>query len=176
MFIMKSIFRLIFILCIGMLALPTQLMAQSIAYVDALRLIDESPQGKAELQKLEEEFGIRRQDLQRRLDNWLAEEDNLKKNSLLMTSEEVDAKLQELSDLQRSLRREQEIYNNDYSRSRNQGIAKLEKMITEVIFQVAQEQDIDLVLQQVVYASSDINLTDTVLEELERMFEEADKS
>ena len=173
---MKSIFRFIFILCIGMLALPTQLMAQSIAYVDALRLIDESPQGKAEMQKLEEEFGVRRQDLQRRMDNFVAEEEDLKKNSLLMTSEEVDAKLQELNDLQRSLRREQEIYNNDYSRNRNQGIARLEEMITEVIFRIAREREIDLVLQQVVYASGNIDLTDTILQELERMFEEGDDS
>ncbi|MCY4228331.1 MAG: OmpH family outer membrane protein [Gammaproteobacteria bacterium] len=171
---MKSIFR--FILCIGMLALPTQLMAQSVAYVDALRLIDESPQGEAEMQKLEEEFGVRRQDLQRRMDNFVAEEADLKKNSLLMTSEEVDAKLQELNDLQRSLRREQEIYNNDYSRNRNQGIARLEEMITEVIFRIAREREIDLVLQQVVYASSNIDLTDTILQELERMFEEGDDS
>lgn len=169
---MKSIFRFIFILCIGVLVLPTQLMAQSIAYVDALRLIDESPQGKVEMQELEEEFGVRRQDLQRRMDNFVAEEADLKKNSLLMTSEEVDSKLQELSELQRSLRREQEIYNNDYSRNRNQGIARLEEMITEVIFRVAREREIDLVLQQVVYASSSIDLTDTILQELERMFEE----
>ena len=169
---MKSIFRFIFTLCIGVLILPTQLMAQSIAYVDALRLIDESPQGKVEMQKLEEEFGVRRQDLQRRMDNFVAEEADLKKNSLLMTSEEVDSKLQELSELQRSLRREQEIYNNDYSRNRNQGIARLEEMITEVIFRVAREREIDLVLQQVVYASSSIDLTDTILRELERMFEE----
>ncbi len=147
-------------------------MAQSIAYVDALRLIDESPQGKVEMQELEEEFGVRRQDLQRRMDNFVAEEADLKKNSLLMTSEEVDSKLQELSELQRSLRREQEIYNNDYSRNRNQGIARLEEMITEVIFRVAREREIDLVLQQVVYASSSIDLTDTILQELERMFEE----
>ncbi len=173
---MKSISSLIFALCIGMLALPTQLMAQSIAYVDALRLIDESPQGKAEMQKLEEEFGVRRQDLQRRMDNFVAEEEELKKNSLLMTSEEVDAKLQELTDLQRSLRREQEIYNNNYSRNRNQGIARLEEMITEVIFRVARERQIDLVLQQVVYASSNIDLTDTILQELERMFEEGGDS
>lgn len=173
---MKSIFRFTFILCIGMLALPTQLMAQSIAYVDALRLIDESPQGKAEIQKLEEEFGVRRQDLQRRMDSFVAEEAELKKNSLLMTSEEVDAKLQELTDLQRSLRREQEIYNDDYSRKRNQGIAQLEEMITEVIFRIAREREIDLVLQQVVYASSNIDLTDMILQELERMFEEGGDS
>ena len=156
--------------------MPTQLMAQSIAYVDALRLIDESPQGKVEMQKLEEEFGVRRQDLQRRMDNFVAEEADLKKNSLLMTSEEVDAKLKVLTEQQRSLRREQEIYNNDYSRNRNQGIARLEEMITEVIFRVAREREIDLVLQQVVYASKNIDLTDLILQELERMFEEENDS
>ncbi len=173
---MKSIFSLIFLFCIGILVLPTQLMAQSIAYVDALRLIDESPQGKVEMQKLEEEFGVRRQDLQRRMDNFVAEEADLKKNSLLMTSEEVDAKLKVLTEQQRSLRREQEIYNNDYSRNRNQGIARLEEMITEVIFRVAREREIDLVLQQVVYASKNIDLTDLILQELERMFEEENDS
>ncbi|MXZ81174.1 MAG: OmpH family outer membrane protein [Gammaproteobacteria bacterium] len=168
---MKSTFRLV-IFCIGMLALPAQLMAQTIAYVDARRLIDESPQGRVEMQKLEEEFGVRRQDLQRRMDEYIAKEEDLKKNSLLMTSEEVDEKLQELTDLQRFLRREQELYNDDYSRSRNQGIVRLEEMISQVIFKVAREQEIDLVLQQVVYASSSIDFTDMILKELERMFRE----
>lgn len=166
----NSVVRLVLILCIAMVALPVQVVAQSIAYVDALRLINESPQGMEEMQKIEEEFKVRRLDLQRRTEKFIAEEEALKKNSLLMTSEEVDAKLQELTDLQRSLRREQEIYNNDYNRSRNQGIARLEELISQVIFDVARERKIDLVLQQVVYASDNIDLTNEILEKLERMF------
>jgi len=59
-------------------------------------------------------------------------------------------------------------YNEDYARRRSHHLGKLEKLITEVIRDVAKREGLDVVFQQVVYASEDIDLTDTVLEELKK--------
>ena len=49
-------------------ALPGQALAEKMGYGDALRLIDESPQGQEELKKLEDEFAGRNRDIKGRMD------------------------------------------------------------------------------------------------------------
>jgi outer membrane protein len=160
------------ILLVIALVSPAPLVAQSLAYVDARRLIDEAPQGKAEIKSLEEQFSERNRDLKGRIDEFELRETELKKNAVLMSSDELQQKTTELRDIQRTLQREQQIFNEDYTRSRNQGLAKLEKLISEVIIKIAVDEEIDLVVQNAVYASQVIDLTPRVLEELSRLHQQ----
>jgi outer membrane protein len=168
---MKFRFIAHFLLLVALVA-PVPLLAQTLAYVDARRLIDEAPQGKAEIKDLEDQFGERNRDLKGRIDEFGLRETELKKNAVLMTSEELKQKTEELRDMQRTLQREQQIYNEDYNRARNQGLARLEKMISDVIIKLAVDKKVDLVVQQAVYASDSIDLTNQVLEELERLHQQ----
>jgi outer membrane protein len=160
------------ILLVIALVSPAPLVAQSLAYVDARRLIDEAPQGKAEIKSLEEQFSERNRDLKGRIDEFELRETELKKNAVLMSSDELQQKTTELRDIQRTLQREQQVFNEDYTRSRNQGLAKLEKLISEVIIKIAVDEEIDLVVQNAVYASQGIDLTPRVLEELGRLHQQ----
>lgn len=160
------------ILLVVALVSPALLVAQSLAYVDARRLIDEAPQGKAEIKLLEEQFSERNRDLKGSIDEFELRETELKKNAVLMSSEELQQKTTELRDIQRTLKREQQVYNEDYTRSRNQGLARLEKLISEVIIKIAVDEEIDLVVQNAVYASRGIDLTNRVLEELGRLHQQ----
>lgn len=160
------------ILLVIALVSPAPLVAQSLAYVDARRLIDEAPQGKAEIKSLEEQFSERNRDLKGRIDEFELRETELKKNAVLMSSDELQQKTTELRDIQRTLQREQQVFNEDYTRSRNQGLAKLEKLISEVIIKIAVDEEIDLVVQNAVYASQGIDMTPRVLEELSRLHQQ----
>lgn len=154
------------------LLFPMQSFAEKIGYVDARRLIDEAPQGKNEIQSLEDAFSERNRELKSRIDEFQLRETELQKNAVIMSSGELQTKTTELRDLQRELQRDQQIYNEDYTRSRNQGLARLEKLISEVIIELAIREEYDLVLQQAVYASRSIDLTDNVLEELTKMHQQ----
>jgi outer membrane protein len=154
------------------LLFPMQSFAEKIGYVDARRLIDEAPQGKIEIQSLEEAFSERNRELKSRIDEFQLHETELQKNAVIMSSDELQTKTADLRDLQRELQRDQQIYNEDYTRSRNQGLARLEKLISEVIIEFAIREEYDLVLQQAVYASRKIDLTDHVLEELTKMYQQ----
>ena len=143
--------------------------AQSLAYVDARRLIDEAPQGRDEIQKLEEQFSERNRELKGQIEQFNAEEAELQKNAVLLSSEELQEKTRIMRDRQIQLKREQQNYNEDYSRARNESLARLEKLISEVIIELAKEENIGLVVQQAVYASPDIDLTGKVLERLQKM-------
>ena len=151
---------------IGVALLPVKATAAKIAYVDARVLIDEAPQGKYEARMLEQEFSERNRDLKAKIELFNTREAEFQKNAVLLSSEEINERTEELRELQRTLQREQQNYNEDYTRSRNKGLARLEKLISEVIVEIAQREKIDLVLQQAVYASREIDLTDEILEQL----------
>ncbi len=152
------------------LSLPTQIQAETLAYVDARRLIDEAPQGKDEIKILEENFSERNRELKGKIEQYNAQEAELQKNAVLLAAEELQEKSNELREFQRTLQREQQNYNEDYARNRNQGLALIEKLISEVIIDLAKREKIDLVVQQAVYASPEIDLTDRVLEELKSRY------
>ena len=143
--------------------------AQTLAYVDARRLIDEAPQGRDEIQRLEEQFSERNRELKGKIEQFNAEEAELQKNAVLLSSEELQEKTRIMRDRQIQLKREQQNYNEDYARARNESLARLEKLISDVIIELAKEEDIGLVVQQAVYASPDIDLTNQVLERLQKM-------
>ena len=143
--------------------------AQSLAYVDARRLIDEAPQGRDEIQKLEEQFSERNRELKGQIEQFNAEEADLQKNAVLLSSEELQEQSRMLRERQVRLKREQQNYNEDYARARNESLARLEKLISDVIIELAKEENIGLVVQQAVYASPDIDLTNQVLERLQKM-------
>ena len=156
--------------CLTMLiSLPIQVQAEKLAYVDARRLINEAPQGKDELRDLEENFSERNRELQGKIESFKAQEAELQKNALTISDEDRQNKTNKLINIQRTLQREQDDYNEDYERSRNQGLARLEKLISAVIIELAKQENIDLVVQQVVYASDKINFTDQVLKELQKL-------
>lgn len=167
---MNSRFLLGVFCLIGVAFMPVKASAAKIAYVDARVLIDEAPQGKYEVSILEQEFSERNRDLKAKVELFNTKEAELQKNAVLLSSEELEERTAELRDLQITLQREQQIYNEDYARSRNKGLARLEKLISEVIVEIAQQEEIDLVVQQAVYASQGIDLTGKILEQLNKNF------
>ena len=144
--------------------------AGGLGYVDDQRLITQSPQGREIIKKLEAEFAERSRELKGRFDMLKAQQQDLEKNSVQMTAEDLQTKSQNLRELQRQLRRDQRDYQEDYMRRRNQELGKLEKDITEVIIAVAKREKLDMVFQQAVYASPDIDLTGRVLAELKKRY------
>ena len=149
-----------------LVALPTQ--AEKLAYVDGRRLIDEAPQGQDEIKILEQNFSERNRELKGKIESFKAQESEFQKNAALLSDQERQSKTDALRGLQRTLQREQDNYNEDYARSRNQSLARLEKLIFAVIIELAEQENIDLVVQQAVYASRAIDFTDRVLEELKK--------
>ena len=89
-----------------------------------------------------------------------------------MAPEELEAKTEELRSMQRDLRRDQQDYNEEYNARRNRSLAGLQKIISEAVIDIARRDKYDLIVQQAVFASDSINVTDVVLEELVRRSEQ----
>ncbi len=155
----------------AMMAMSTA-TAGGIGYVDARRLIEQAPQGRDIAEQLEAEFAERNRELNGRVEVFKAGQDDLEKNAVLLSAEELRDKSADLQELQRQLARAQREYKEDYERRRNQHLDKLEKIITEVIVVVAKQEELDVVFQQAVYTNPSIDFTERVLTALKKRYKE----
>lgn len=137
-----------------------------IGFVDPVRLIEQAPQGATALAALNDEFGSRDEELKFRHDQIQAMEADLEKNILVMDTTSAQARQREIENLKRRLARDQQEAREDYNIRRNEELAKLQAMVREVIVELARVGEYDLVVEQAVYVSDAIDITDLVLDRL----------
>ncbi len=137
-----------------------------IGFVDAVRLIESAPQGEESLQMLEQEFSPRDREIRQLRAELRDMEAELDKNALVMKQADVDQMQLELGALRRKIKRLQQEFKDDYNLRRNEELAKLQQIVTEAIIEIAESEGYDLIVQQAVFASKAINITEQVLEKL----------
>lgn len=147
---------------------PTASAETKIGYVNAVELVEMAPQGQKALKDLENEFKGREQELLALRDEAVELEQSLSKNSLLLKDAEKDEQAKQLLELQRRLQREQRELSEDFNLRRNEELAKLQKVVTEAVIEVAKDQNYDIVFQQAVWFKPSIDMTQAVLDYLEK--------
>jgi outer membrane protein len=130
-------------------------------------LLELSPQGEKALRLLEQEFGPRDKVLINLREKILDMERDLEKNRLVMQIADAQKKQREIDALKRKLKREQEEAREDYNLRRNEELGRLQRLVRETIVEIAKEDGFDLIVEQAVYVSGRINLTERVLERLQ---------
>ena len=165
---MNQLFRLV-IGGVLLACLQQPVLAEDIkiGFVDPVRLLELSPQGEKALRLLEQEFGPRDKVLIDLRENILNMERDLEKNRLVMQITETQKKQREIDVLKRKLKREQEEAREDYNLRRNEELGRLQRLVRETIVEIAKEDGFDLIVEQAVYVSGRINLTERVLERLQ---------
>jgi outer membrane protein len=140
-----------------------------IGYVNAIKVIEQAPQGEAALKKLQSEFGPRDKKLVSMQENIKNIEDDLEKNALVMKESERRDKERDLLVLKRDLRRATQEFREDYNMRRNEELAALQKAVKQVIVEIAKQENYDLILHEgAIYASNAVDITDRVLEKLSK--------
>lgn len=140
-----------------------------IGFVDPVRLIEQAPQGAQALKKLEEEFRSRDDEL-KDLHNRIQEmEADLEKNILVMDATTAQTRQRDIENQKRRLARSQQEAREDYNLRRNEELARLQTLVREVIVDLARDQNFDLVVEQAVYVSDAVDITEQVLERLAQL-------
>jgi len=143
-----------------------------IGYVNAVKVIEEAPQGEAALKKLESEFGPRDKRLVSMQNDIRELEDDLEKNGLIMTDVDRRKKEREILVMKRNLRRATQEFREDYNLRRNEELTVLQKIVKKAIVEIAKQEKYDLIVHEgTIYASSKIDITDKVLEKLNKKSE-----
>lgn len=163
---MKHIYALLVALTAATLAVPAAAADFKIGFVDVERIRRESAPADRASKQLEKEFAPRAQELQRREGQIKTQQGQLERDGVTMSENERRTKEQELSRMSVDYQRMQREYREDLNMRRNQELATLFERADRVIKQIADAEKYDLILQEAVYRSPRIDITERVLKAL----------
>lgn len=139
-----------------------------IGVVNTARILNEAPQVKSARQRLQNEFAKREQALAKTRDELKAKEDKLQRDGSIMGDERRRTLEHDLVNGKRDFVRAQNEFREDLNIRQNEVFSKVQHDIQQVIHQLAREQHYDLILENFVFASDKVDITDMVLKRLNR--------
>ncbi len=163
---MKHIFPRIIVLLLAFAAAAAAAQDMKIGFVDVERIRRESAPAERASKQLEKEFAPRAQDLQRREAQIKTLQAQLEKDAMTMSESDRRGKEQELSRMTVDFQRLQREYREDLNLRRNQELATLFERADRVIKQIADAEKFDLIVQEAVFRSPRIDITERVLKSL----------
>jgi len=163
---LKHSFPLMAALMVMLAAAAADAADIKIGYVDVERIRRESAPAEQASKQLEKEFAPRAQELQRREAQVKSLQGQLEKDVMTMSEGERRGKEQELSRMSVDLQRLQREYREDLNMRRNQELATLFERADRVIKQIADAENFDLIVQEAVFRSPRIDITERVLKVL----------
>jgi len=116
--------------------------------------------------KLEKEFAPREQELRKMEQQIKALQGQLEKESVTMSDTDRRNKEQELGRQTREFQRLQREFREDLNLRRNEELAALFERANRVIKQIAESEKFDLIVQEAVYRSPRIDITEKVIKAL----------
>lgn len=137
-----------------------------IGFVELERVLREAAPAVRAQKKLELEFSRREQDVQRLAKQLKDGQDILEKNGATLSDADRRNKERELADLNREFQRRQRELREDLNQRRNEELASVIERANKAIGQIAEAEKFDLVLQEAVYRSPRIDITDKVIKAL----------
>ncbi len=141
----------------------------SIGFVSLDRILREAPAAQRAQKKLEEEFSQRGQELSKTADQLKKLQGNLEKNAVTMSDSERQKREREFGDINRDFQRRQREFNEDLAQRRKEEFDGVLERANRAVRKIAEAEKLDIVFQneQVVWASTRIDITDKVIKALE---------
>ncbi len=147
-----------------------------IAFVDATKVFEQSPQYEAARKSLESEFTRRDNDLVAKQKQLQKMEDKLARDAAVMSESELKRLKRDILARQRKLKNAQAEFREDFNLRRNEEFNKLRRQVAEVVRAVGKEENIDLIISDgVVYFSKRVDISEQVLERLRENFKSSKK-
>ncbi len=156
-------------LCATALAFPAfALQAQElkIGYVNSDRVLRDAVPAKAAQTKLESEFSRREKELGDVANRLKANGDRLDKEAPTLAEAERNRRQRELVEQDREFQRKRREFQEDLSQRKNEELAAVIERANRVIKQIFESEKYDLILQEAVFASPRVDITDKVIKAL----------
>ena len=145
-----------------------------VGFVNVAIVLDQAPQAADARARIEREFAPRDREILSQQQRIRTLEDNLVKNAAVLSASERERQEAELRQRKRELRRSQEEFREDLNLRRSQELSALQRMVTEVIQDMARGENYDLIVTDgVVFAGDRVNITKRVIERLKSDFKES---
>ena len=137
-----------------------------IGYVNSDRVLRDALPAKAAQAKLEAEFSKREKDLNELANKLKAASDRLDKDAPTLGEAERTRRQRELVDQDRDLQRRRREFQEDLSQRKNEELATVVERTNRVIKQIFETEKYDLILQEAVFWSPKVDITDKVIKAL----------
>lgn len=137
-----------------------------IGFVNTERVFREAAPAKRAQQVLEREFGTRNAELAKLEKEGRDLQAELERENVTMPEAQRRDKERRLADISRDFQRKQREVREDLNMRRNEELAKVQERATRVINQIAEQEKFDLILQEAVFASGRIDITEKVIKAL----------
>ncbi len=137
-----------------------------VGYVNTQRIFRDAPTAVKAQKRIEAEFSKRDQDLQRMAKQLQMLQESLEKNSVTMSETERRGKEKELNDLSREFQRRQREFREDLNLRQNEENAAIIDKANKAIKQLAESEKYDLIVQDVVWVSPRLDVTDKIIKAL----------
>ena len=158
--------RLLLAALLAGLALGAGAVEYKIGFVNTERVFREAAPAKRAQQALEREFSTRNSELARIEKQGRDLQAELERENVTITEPARREKERQLADISRNFQRMQREVREDLNLRRNEELAKVQERATRVINQIAEQERFDLILQEAVFASGKIDITDKVIKAL----------
>lgn len=141
-------------------------MDLKVGFVNTDRVFREATPAVKAQKKLEKEFAAREQEIQKMARQGKEMQAFLEKEGVTIGESERRNKERELANLNRDFQRSQRELREDLNLRRNEELSAVHDRAKKAIFEIAEREKFDLVLEDAVYFSSKIDITDKVLKAL----------
>ena len=148
------------------IALPAGAVELKIGFVNTERVFREAAPAKRAQQKLEKEFAARNAELAKMEKQGRDMQTDFERDNVTLTEAQRRDKERQLADISRNFQRMQREIREDLNLRRNEELASVQERATRVINQIAEQEKYDLILQEAVFASGRIDITDKVIKAL----------
>jgi outer membrane protein len=137
-----------------------------VGFVNQERILRDSAPAKRSKDRLDKEFLMRKNELDRIQKQGRDLESTLQKEAVTLSEADRTAKERQLAQLTRDFQRMQREYREDLTLRQNEELAALQERANKAISEIAEKEKFDLIVQEAVFASARIDITDKVIKAL----------
>lgn len=157
------------LVCAGAMApASAQSSLGRIGFVYTERLMTESKLAKAADAKLQSEFSKRQKQVDDMLQRYKQSREKFDEEAPKLSDVDRTRRTRELLDMEKDVQRMQREYNEDLFQRKNEERAAIAQKAYKLIEQVAEQEHLDVVLQEAVWTSPRIDITDRILKLLDK--------
>jgi outer membrane protein len=158
------------LLCAGAMAQASAQTAAPgrIGFVYTERLMTESKLAKAADAKLQAEFSKRQKQVDDMLLRYKQSREKFDEEAPKLSDVDRTKRTRELLDMEKDVQRMQREYNEDLFQRKNEERAAIAQKAYKLIEQVAEQDHLDVVLQEAIWTSPRIDITDRILKLLDK--------
>lgn len=163
----KSVF-LAAVVVLGSNSLAQTASAQElkIGLVNSERIMREAQIARQAETRLQAEFAKREKELEDLATRLRGMAERLEKEAAVLAESERSRRQREVAELDRDLQRKQREFREDINQRKNEEFAAIQERAARIIRQIAEAEKFDLIVQEAVYFSARVDITEKVIRAL----------